>query len=106
MKGLTLQCELLKLTAIKVSEKDIEKASKCECGISEGNDDGVYTSWKSECIFLCPSECRDRCVWRWLRVPLGMQRVCPQGGAQWGRHHSVVPRLGEAGLLSSGLLKP
>lgn len=103
MKGLLLQCEL-KSAAIKMSEKDIEKASKCEFGISEGGGDGVHTSWKSECIFLCPSECRDGCVWRWLRVPSGTQRVCPPGEAQWGRHHCVVPHLGEAGLPGSGLL--
>lgn len=77
MKGLLLQCEL-KSTAIKMSEKDTEKASKCEFGISEGGDDGVHTSWKSECIFLCPSECRDGCVWRWPLVPLARRGFVPQ----------------------------
>lgn len=75
MKGLTLQRELLRLTAIKMSKK---KSLKYDFGISEGDDDGVHTSWKFECIFLCPSECKDRCVWRWVWVSPIHRRFVPK----------------------------
>lgn len=42
MKGLTLQCEFLDLTDIRLSEKDIEKTLKCEFSIGEDKDDGLF----------------------------------------------------------------
>lgn len=42
MKGLTLRCEFLDLTVTRLSEKDLEKTSKCEFGISEDDDDSMF----------------------------------------------------------------
>lgn len=42
MKGLTLRCEFLDVTVTRLSEKDTEKTSKCEFGISGDDDDSMF----------------------------------------------------------------